>query len=1018
MQRILIAVLDGGGDLSGPMARAKELEASLASSATPFEIDVVRAAPSVAFAFLEHRPDLIVAVGYAAGDLLPLGQLACPVLWDMHDISEAEMAGWLAEESSRQTLRAALATAQGFVDIPETVALQIEDELKLGITSHGLSAAIAAVAKRVVVIIGAGLGNMIYAGSMLRWLSEKMRVPLDLVIHNRFDDAVSLFARAPWLKAVYPGFEYLTGRRYDLMVSAITAGALQPPFTADRTLRINQERDYNIEGRFIHETRLNFLGLEQLFDEDPTLLLELPALFIRDIAYHYPEDRVIGVANGKKAAAWAKREWPHMEELVARLKDEGWELRSFGLPDEYVPGAQDLTGLPMREVLDEIAKCSFFIGHDGGICHMAEAVGVPTIWLFGPTGSVKNGPFYGHSRALLSMRACGPCLYKADWLRCNQPACMQDITVEQVVQALSILHAELQENGYTAPRAPDNTDLLRYEVDALLRPGPQTQQENSLRERTSFVSFSAAVMEKLTLKLLQKGDLAGAATMADSLRLYFPDSLVGVALSAVVTQVFPAPTMARDLAGEPPAELKCSDFPALVEATAALDLSVSERRALLQAVARYFLQKYDKTSVAQFLNAAVGCKPFAAGLLDSIQKIAAILTLPNIPSYCSEAVLDCAFYNRSHWKMRAILSTSVSDQFDYYATQLSKLLALPPEEVRKNAFTPHRAQVQAQISPDPIPLQLGRYQPSLHHHSIVLVLVPHVMVKNAVPGSSSNLILQHATRLAMVGLRPVVVTVGFDDISDGWTMRDSVTYIQGHRLWTADTWASVIGTYPADLVLAYGGIEEGLDLPQDMRLRTVPLSVEGLFDPDGILADFAPAERWALSVDAEQSEKGGQAVPADALSEALFVPPDLHRDEVPSPLSAFVLLNNARDFVPLVTVITAIPSVSFTVLTALRHRGIEKNLRTIAPGLLPAEAWDRAQLLIQFSTRPSVLAAECVTWIERSGRLIAAPQTSSDSTLATHLRYVVTPSDPSGWIRAIQAEVGQLELRHRLLLSD
>lgn len=1015
MHKILIAVLDDGPGVSVHMARAKELESSLAVPATPFDIEIVRAAPGVGLAFLERHPDVIVAVGYSPADLLFLAQLACPVLWDMRGILETDAARWLAHESSRRDFGAAVASAQGFIDVPEPVALRIEDELKVGITSHALPAAIAAAAKRIVVIIGAGLGNMIYAGPMLRWLSERMKAPLDLVIHNRFDDAVSLFARAPWLNAVYPGFEYLIGRHYHLAVSAVTAGVLRPPFTADRILWVDQERDYNIEGRFIHETRLNFLGLEQHFEEDPSLLVEVPAPFIRDIAYHHAGDRIIGVASGKKTAAWANREWHHMEELVARLSNDGWEVRSFGLPDESVSGAEDLTGLPMRKVLQEIAKCSFFISHDGGLCHMAEAIGVPTIWLFGPTSSIKNGPFYLHSRVLSSRRACGPCIYKVDWLRCDQPLCMQDITVDEVVQTLESLHAELQKNGYTPSRAREDTELLRYEVEALLRPGPKPQQENNLRERTSLVSYSAATMEKLALKLLQKGDLAGSATMVDSLRIHYPDSRLARTLSAVITHAFPAPTMARDLGGEPPANLECNEFPSLIEAAATLELSVCERRSLFRAVARYLLQKNDKTILAGFLRAAIDCKPFIAGQLDSVREFAAILGSAELESCSPEWVVEFESYSPPHRRMAAILSTPVSDQLERYSTRLSRSLACTPKEVRESAFTPHLARAQAQIVPDAIPLQLGEYQLALHHHSVVMAIVPHVMVKNAVPGSTSNLLVLHMTRLAMLGLRPVVVSVGFDDIPDGWAMRDSVTYIQGHRFWNASNWARIAETYTADVVFAYAGVENDLDLPSDMRSSLVHVTLDGLFDPKGIYAGFSPSECWTPDLMPAERETGATSISADALSEALFVVPDRPPIAATAPLSAVVMLNDARDFTALVALVTAIPSVKFTVLTALRHRGIEKNLHTVSPKEVSPETWETARLLIQFSTQRAALAAESIVWLERSRRLIAATRCNPESDVAGHFHQITDPQSIADWVKAVQRTAGEFA-RERMVL--
>lgn len=1016
MHRILIAVLDDGRDVAARTERARALEASLAMPVTLLDIDVVRAAPGVAFALLEHCPDVIVAVGYKPADVLALGQLACPVLWDMGEVVEAEVASWLAQQSSRRTLRAALAAASGFIDVPESVAFRIEDELKLGITSHRLPSALAAVAKRTIVIIGAGLGNMIYAGSMLRWLSERLKAPLDLVIHNRFDDAVSLFARAPWLNAVYPGFEYLTGRHYHLAVSAVTAGSLRPPFTADRFLWVDQERDYNIEGRFIHETRLNFLGLAEYFDEDPALLSDIPAPFIRDMEYRHPGGRVVGVASGKKGAAWANREWPHMERLVERLKQEGWDLRSFGLPDEYVPDARNLTGIPMRRALEEIGKCSFFISHDGGICHMAEAIGVPTLWLFGPASAVKNGPVYRHSRILSSWRACGPCIYKADWLRCDKPLCMQDITVDLVVQMLEALYAEVKENGYAPVLAPTDTILQRHEVEALIRPGPKSTQENSLRERTSLVSHSASAMERLTLALLEKGDLVGAATMADSLRVQYPQSSLGQTISVVIAQAFPGSTSVRDLGGVPPAELESSSFSELLDGTVVL--SEAEKGVLLRAVARYLLQKGDKRRLAMFLRAAIARKPFAAGRLDLIHRLATVLEAPGLASLEAESSADIECYSRPHWNMRSVRDTPVVDQLDAYASRLAKLLDLSPEEIRSHSFTPHRARAQAGVPPHSTPLHLGRYQFVLHQRSIVLALVPHVMVKNAVPGSTSSLVLLHMARLAMIGFRPVVVTVGFGDIADGWTMRDSVTFIQAHRRWKASNWASLVEAYPADLIIAYGGIANELDVPSSLKSDLVPVTVDGLFDPTGIYASFSSTESWA-PIPPQPADEGNEiAISADTVSEALFVLPDRSPSPAAAPLSAIVLLNDARDFMALVTLVTSVPSVEFLVLTALKHRGVEKNFHTVSPSEISSSAWREAAMLIQFSTRNVALAAESIIWIERAGCLIAAGQSTSNSGLSRHYWKIGNPENSADWIKAVQGVASRVAMSRMVLMSD
>jgi len=41
--------------------------------------------------------------------------------------------------------------------------------------------------------------------------------------------------------------------------------------------------------------------------------------------------------------------------------------------------------LPLPELARELSSCSLFLGHDSGVSHLAAAVGVPSVLLFGPT---------------------------------------------------------------------------------------------------------------------------------------------------------------------------------------------------------------------------------------------------------------------------------------------------------------------------------------------------------------------------------------------------------------------------------------------------------------------------------------------------------------------------------------------------------------------------------------------------------------------------------------------------------
>ncbi len=1018
MRKVLLCTLAGAAADAPQDARTRALAASLTGPGTTLEVEAVRAAPGVALGLMARAPDAIVAVGYGPEEIAAFAPLACPVVWDMGHIGAAEVTGWLADPDRRAALGRALAVARGFVDVAEPVALAIEDAFKVGLTTHALPAALAAVAKRVVVIMGTGLGNMIYAVPMVRWLSERLGAPIDVVVHNRFDEGVTLFARARWINAIYPGFEYLAGRRYALMVSSITAGAWRPNFTADRTLWVDQERDYNEEGRFVHEVRLNFLGLERLFPLDPGLMPELPFPFIRDFAYRHPGGRVLGIAAGRKAGMWAKREWPQMDRLVAALTAKGWEVRSFGLPGEAVEGARDFTGIPLREMLGRMAECAYFVSYDGGLIHMAEAIGIPSVWLFGSTGTVKNGPVHAHSRVLLSRRPCGPCLYKIDWLRCEHAACMDDIRLDEVIGTLEALAAEIETGGYAPAAARPDGVLLAYETDAHHRPGPEAQWRTYLHERAAAFPPDAEFLRRHLFALVRAGDMVGAAAVADIARLRDPGDVVARFLGEIAAAVHPLPTPLSGLRARAPAvaPVAPAEFGGLIERFCDLGPAIEERQFLLDAGLRHLLQTRDRAAAAAFLAAAAAVPRFWQGIFRPLQRYLDQFGDASEVAGSWDETLDVGVErNPSLQRMRAIAVEPLAARLDRVAAMIGEPLGLPAAAVRAGGFVPH-LQTAATLAAGrlrPVVLPLAPGGVTVPHHGIALAIVPHVTVKSPLPGSTSALILQQMTRLAMIGLRPVVVTLGFDDIPEAWTMRDSVTYIQGHRRWPAANWAELFAAYPPDLILDYTGAAAGLALPATPAGPPRRVALDGLFDPQGLWAGFQPGNRWALADPAL-----ADAVPADALSAMLFVPPALPRRVPPSPIVATVLLNDARDMAALVRMVTATPSVDYAVVTALRHRGIEKNLATIAPGEPLAARLEASNLLIQFSTRPQTLAAELVAWLEAGHPAIAAPRVPDDTALARALRRVDRPGDTLCWIRALGDEAMAMAERADLLLTD
>jgi ADP-heptose:LPS heptosyltransferase len=83
-----------------------------------------------------------------------------------------------------------------------------------------------------------------------------------------------------------------------------------------------------------------------------------------------------------------------------------------------------------------IERTELFLSIDTGTMHMASALGVPTVALFGPTDPGHHGPFGAPAttRLLRSGAPCSPCK-KPVRKACRANVCMTDLTPEQVVAA-------------------------------------------------------------------------------------------------------------------------------------------------------------------------------------------------------------------------------------------------------------------------------------------------------------------------------------------------------------------------------------------------------------------------------------------------------------------------------------------------------------------------------------------------------------------------------------------------------
>lgn len=84
------------------------------------------------------------------------------------------------------------------------------------------------------------------------------------------------------------------------------------------------------------------------------------------------------------------------------------------------------------------ARAALYLGNDSGASDLAEACGVPTVVVFGPTDPAMYGPLDGAGGAVWNEAACAPFVLRGDLTRRQQAQhtrCIDAVTVDDVLAA-------------------------------------------------------------------------------------------------------------------------------------------------------------------------------------------------------------------------------------------------------------------------------------------------------------------------------------------------------------------------------------------------------------------------------------------------------------------------------------------------------------------------------------------------------------------------------------------------------
>jgi heptosyltransferase-2 len=256
---------------------------------------------------------------------------------------------------------------------------------------------------------------------------QQARFDLALILPNSFETAL-----AGWLSGARWRVGYGAGRRR-LLTHAVATES-EPVHQVTSYLRL-----------------LAPLGVDTrpATPTPPTLTVDtarrVAARRLLDEASLPPGPRV-GLQLG--AALGPAKLWPpeRIGQLATRLEKRGIAVLLLGAPQaaRLADAVQAAAPAPIRSLVGRdtpallpalIAELDAFVGADSGPAHVAAAVGVAAVTLFGPTDPRLTAPVGPGQHALWHQPACGPCFLRECPI---DHRCLRSIEVEEVEAAVLV----------------------------------------------------------------------------------------------------------------------------------------------------------------------------------------------------------------------------------------------------------------------------------------------------------------------------------------------------------------------------------------------------------------------------------------------------------------------------------------------------------------------------------------------------------------------------------------------------
>ena len=233
----------------------------------------------------------------------------------------------------------------------------------------------------------------------------------------------NLAADIKWRK-FFSGFSIIISYLYDpdkIFESNVNSCGVQQfiaaPYRPDETKLIHASKQF-----------LQPLDILTIFDADPVSRLSIPADTSLESCL------AIHPGSGSDSKNWMEENWRELVEymlyntslqlLLIGGEAEGEKLQRLvdGLPVDRIEINQNIQ---LSCLAERLSRCCGYIGHDSGVTHIASALGLPTLVLWGPSCEVVWRPLGERVRIL------------------NRNNQLSKITINHVVDELKALKIDL-----------------------------------------------------------------------------------------------------------------------------------------------------------------------------------------------------------------------------------------------------------------------------------------------------------------------------------------------------------------------------------------------------------------------------------------------------------------------------------------------------------------------------------------------------------------------------------------------